>query len=43
MTPLPIEPGPLWRRLAWLVIIWLGSVLALGLVAFVLRAWLKAG
>lgn len=43
MTPVPTEPGPLWQRLAWLAAIWLGSVLALGLVAFVLRIWLKAG
>ena len=43
MARLPAEPGPLWQRLAWLVIIWTSSVLALCLVAFVLRAWLKAG
>ncbi|MEH3147970.1 MAG: DUF2474 domain-containing protein [Methylobacterium frigidaeris] len=33
---------PLWRRLLWFCAIYGGSVLALGLVAFVLRAWLKA-
>jgi hypothetical protein len=34
-------PAPLWKRLAWLVLIWSGSVLALGLVSFILRLWLK--
>ena len=43
MARIPTEPGPLWRRLTWLAAIWLGSVLALGVVAFVLRSWLKAG
>jgi len=43
MSSIPTEPGPLRQRLAWLAAIWLGSVLALGLVAFVLRIWLKAG
>lgn len=37
------EPRPLWRRLAWFAAIWVASVLALGLVGFVLRSWLKAG
>lgn len=40
---LPHGAAPLWRRLLWFVAIWLGSVLALGLVAFILRTWLKAG
>ena len=40
-VPLP-EPRPLWRRLFWFVTIWAGSVAALGLVATVLRFWLKA-
>ncbi len=33
---------PLWRRLFWFVGIWAGSVVALGVVATVLRFWLKA-
>ena len=33
-------PGPLWQRLAWMVAIWAASVLALGLVAGVIRVWL---
>lgn len=37
-----MDEGPLWQRLAWLAAIWTASVAALGLVAFVIRAWLKA-
>jgi hypothetical protein len=33
--------SPLWKRLAWLAGIWLSSVLALGIVAGVLRQWLQ--
>ena len=33
---------PLWSRLGWLVLIWCASVLALGLVALIIRMWLKA-
>ncbi|WP_066647179.1 MULTISPECIES: DUF2474 domain-containing protein [Sphingomonas] len=32
---------PLWKRLAWLVAIWAMSVLALGIVAALLRSWLR--
>jgi len=28
-----MEQKPLWRRLAWLVLLWSGSVLALAVVA----------
>lgn len=35
-------PAPLWRRLAWFVALWTCSVVALGLIAGGLRAWLKA-
>ncbi|MFC3607100.1 DUF2474 domain-containing protein [Stutzerimonas tarimensis] len=31
------EQAPLWRRLAWLVIIWGLSVTALGLLAYLIR------
>lgn len=31
---------PLWRRLAWMVALWLGGVGAVGLVAAVIRHWL---
>jgi hypothetical protein len=34
-------PAPLWKRLAWMVLIWSGGVLALGVVSLVLRLWLK--
>lgn len=32
--------APLWRRLAWMVAIWAASVLALGIVATIIRKWL---
>ena len=35
------EAQPLWKRLGWMAGIWLGSVLALGVVASVLWLWLK--
>ena len=36
-------PGiaPLWKRLAWMAAIWLASVTTLGIVAMVIRSWLK--
>jgi hypothetical protein len=45
MTPTapPQHQAPLWRRLVWFAALWTGSVVSLGAVAFVLRAWLKAG
>ncbi len=33
--------SPLWKRLAWLVLIWSASVAALGVVSLVLGLWLK--
>ena len=33
--------GPLWKRLAWMAAIWLGSVAVLGVVAFIIRSALK--
>jgi hypothetical protein len=35
------ESKPLWQRLGWMAAIWLGSVSALGAVAYVLRLWLS--
>ncbi len=32
------EPGPLWRRLVWFAALWLGGVLTVGAVAWVIRA-----
>ena len=34
--------GPLWKRLAWMTAIWTMSVLALGMLAMILRWWLHA-
>ena len=42
-TSAPRHPAPLWRRLVWFASLWAGSVLLLGIVAAILRAWLKAG
>jgi hypothetical protein len=36
------EKKPLWQRLAWLVLIWAASVLALGAVAGLLRLFMSA-
>lgn len=36
------KPKPLWQRLGWLIAIWAGSVLALGLVAGLLRLLMRA-
>ena len=30
-------PGPLWKRIVWLALIWTLSVAALGVVAYALR------
>ena len=35
------DAGPLWKRLAWMAAIWVGSVAALAAVAMVLRAWVR--
>jgi hypothetical protein len=34
------DPGPWWKRLGWLIAIWAASVLALGVVAGLIRWWL---
>jgi hypothetical protein len=34
--------APLWKRLAWMAAIWVMSVVALGVVATILRWWLRA-
>jgi hypothetical protein len=35
------DTGPLWKRLAWMAAIWAMSVAALGLLAMILKAWLR--
>jgi hypothetical protein len=35
------DAAPLWKRLAWMAVIWAASVAALGLVSLALRFWLK--
>lgn len=37
----PPAPDPLWKRIAWMVAIWIGSVATLGLVASIVRYWLR--
>ena len=39
--PNDADRRPLWQRLAWMGGIWLASVIGLGLLALVLRIWLK--
>jgi hypothetical protein len=36
----PANPGPLWKRLAWFVLLWAAGVAAVGSVAFLLRWWI---
>lgn len=36
------DDQPLWQRLGWMAAIWLASITVLGLVASVIRLWLKA-
>jgi hypothetical protein len=36
------EKKPLWQRLGWLVLIWAGSVLVLGVVSYLLRLFMQA-
>jgi hypothetical protein len=36
------QDRPLWQRLGWMLAIWLASITLLGLVASVIRFWLKA-
>ncbi|MGH6614551.1 DUF2474 family protein [Sphingomonas sp.] len=35
------EADPLWKRLAWMAAIWAASVAALGVVAMLIRWWLR--
>ncbi|WOK36355.1 DUF2474 domain-containing protein [Sphingomonas sp. C3-2] len=35
------SPAPLWQRLGWMLLIWAGSVAALGIVAMLIRFWLN--
>ena len=39
---LAADRAPLWKRLAWMAAIWLGSIAVLGAVAGLIRLWLKA-
>ncbi len=34
------DDAPLWKRLSWMVLIWLASVAVLGAVAYGIRWWL---
>jgi len=34
------DAEPLWKRLAWMTAIWAASVVALGIVAGLLRWWI---
>jgi uncharacterized protein involved in exopolysaccharide biosynthesis len=38
----PQAPQPLWKRLGWLVVIYAGSVLALGAFAMLIRLFMTA-
>lgn len=34
------ETQPLWKRLAWMAVIWAGSVAVLGVFAGMLKLWI---
>jgi hypothetical protein len=38
----PARNKPLWQRIGWLLVIWTGSVLALGVFAMLLRMFMTA-
>lgn len=40
MAGAPQAPGPLWKRLAWFVALWLGGLAAVSLLAWLLRLWI---
>ena len=40
MPGAPQAPGPLWKRLAWFVALWLGGLAAVSLLAWLLRLWI---
>jgi hypothetical protein len=33
-------PGPLWKRLGWFAILWIGGFVALTVVAMIIRAFI---
>lgn len=33
-------PGPLWKRLAWFVTLWLAGLAAVAALAWALRLWI---
>ncbi len=33
-------PGPLWKRLGWFAILWIGGFLTLAIVAMIIRAFI---
>jgi hypothetical protein len=33
-------PGPLWKRLAWFVALWLAGVTTVSAVAYFIRLWI---
>lgn len=33
-------PGPLWKRLLWFVVLWLGGLAAVSALAWLLRLWI---
>ncbi len=43
-NPLPSEgeKKPLWKRLGWLVVIYAGSIVALGIFAMLIRLFMTA-
>lgn len=41
MAQAPV-PSPWWKKLAWLALFWIAGVIALGLVAWLLRRFMQA-
>lgn len=40
--PMPNDPRPWWKKLGWLVLIWIASVTALAFFAWLLRLFMQA-
>ena len=40
MGEIDADRRPLWKRLGWMLVFWVGGVAVVGVVAMVIRGWL---